>query len=101
MAWESSNRRANLPKNWGALRQAVVERDRGRCQWPLPFGNETCGNREQLEVDHKRDPDDHSMSNLWTLCHDHHARKTSGESIAAKPKREAKKRRVEAHPNQR
>lgn len=97
MTWASSNRRASLPKNWGEIRGRVIARDKAVCQWPLPFGG-TCGNPAN-EVDHKNKPNDHTLGNLWLLCHDHHARKTQAEAQAARGRYEPKRIERYEHPN--
>jgi hypothetical protein len=54
------------------------------------------------DVDHVRPGDDHSLSNLRSLCKMHHARKSAGEggaAMQAKRRQQRKKlTRVEAHP---
>ncbi len=58
-----------------AVRRAVWERDRGRCQWPLDSGGR-CGSTHLLELDHidpwARDGRP-SEANLRLLCHSHNA----------------------------
>jgi 5-methylcytosine-specific restriction protein A len=97
MVWASSNRGASLPNNWGEIRGRVIARDQGVCQWPLPFGGK-CGNQAN-EVDHKDDPADHRLGNLWLLCHDHHARKTQIEARNARGRLESKRIDRYSHPN--
>lgn len=76
MAWEGSDRRERLPEDWYARRGRVLKRDDHRCTWRLPSGKR-CPRTTELEVDHVREGDDHSESNLRTLCAAHHTRKTS------------------------
>ncbi|QPB09759.1 HNH endonuclease [Streptomyces phage Shaeky] len=82
MAWSTSNRRSELPRNWDALRKRVIRRDMGMCRGVLDEGA-LCGN-PGTEVDHIRPGDDHTLGNLQLLCHTCHARKTHAESRAAR-----------------
>lgn len=89
MGWERSNRRSRLPSDWRARRLKVLDRDGRRCQWNL--GDRLClepGN----EVDHIRPGDDHSYSNLHTLCREHHKDKTQFESWDALRRKRAQSR---------
>lgn len=97
MAWEGSDRRDRLPADWPKLRSKALERDGKRCRWILP-SRKRCP-RPATDVDHVRPGDDHSLSNLMSLCHDHHERKTSFDNRRAKGKIKASKRRPpEDHP---
>ncbi|QPB09833.1 HNH endonuclease [Streptomyces phage Shady] len=82
MAWHSSNRRSELPPNWGTLRQRVIRRDKGLCQGVLDTGG-LCGH-PGTDVDHIRPGNDHSLSNLQLLCPWCHKRKTQAESAQAR-----------------
>ncbi|QPB09603.1 HNH endonuclease [Streptomyces phage Sycamore] len=82
MAWASSNRRSELPPNWGAIRARVIRRDRGSCQGVLSEGA-LCGH-PGTEVDHIRPGSDHTLGNLQLLCAWCHKRKTQAESQAAR-----------------
>ena len=97
--WRGSDRRSRLPANWPQLRARVLRRDKHRCTWIE--NNERCPNKA-TDVDHRRAGDDHSESNLRSLCADHHKRKSGQEgaaAIAAKRKKNAQKfRRDEPHP---
>lgn len=97
MAWSSSNRRASLPKDWPAIRQRVIKRDQGVCQWPLPFGGK-CANPAN-EVDHKKNAHNHGLDNLWLLCTTHHERKTQTEALAGRTRYEPKRINRYEHPN--
>ena len=79
MAWETSNRRGRLPRDWEARRRIVIARDRGRCQ--ATIGGAQCSS-EGTEVDHICAGDDHSLTNLQLLCKACHAWKTRGEAVA-------------------
>ncbi|MFG3405650.1 HNH endonuclease [Streptomyces sp. NPDC048142] len=82
MAWSTSNRRSELPRNWEAIRQRVIRRDRGLCRGVLSEGA-LCGH-PGTEVDHVRPGDDHTLANLQLLCSWCHRRKTQGESARAR-----------------
>lgn len=88
--WSRSNRKSRLPGNWKTLRREVLERDGRRCQWNL--GDRLCLAAAN-EVDHIRPGDDHSKSNLHSLCRDHHREKTQYESWDALRKKRAEVRR--------
>lgn len=101
--WHSSDRKWELPPDWTAIRNRVLRRDGYRCRWILPSGKRcprgrTTGHR--LEVDHRGDPMNHSEANLQTLCVEHHARKTHGESKEARVLPPVE-RRTEKHPSER
>lgn len=97
MAWESSDRRAGLPANWGTLTREVWKRDRGQCTWRLPSGKR-CP-RKGADVDHRNGRDDHSLRNLQLLCRAHHDKKTQAEARWGRMKRkQGRKRRQERHP---
>lgn len=102
--WASSNRRAELPANWPAIRRAVIRRARGQCEWvgppiidnaalpdnhpatirdhPRPSVDHRCTNRG-TDVDHRNDPTDHNVQALQLLCPTHHKLKTQSEARAA------------------
>lgn len=91
MPWTTSNRRAELPANWPAIRQAVIARDRGICQ--------QCGD-PGTDVDHIHGKHDHRLENLQLLCgrgsrNDCHGRKTQAQANTARPRQ---KRAPERHP---
>ncbi|HEX6968620.1 MAG TPA: HNH endonuclease [Micromonosporaceae bacterium] len=92
--WHGSNRRAELPPDWPAIRARIWARDHGRCQWPTDTGPCHWPGRD---VDHRADPHDHSDTNLWVLCGWHHDRKTAAEGNAAR-RRFSTKRPPEPHP---
>jgi len=98
-AWEGSDRRSRLPDNWESLRRDVLERDGGRCRWIE--GGRRC-NAPATDVDHIRPGDDHSPSNLRSLCGPHHQVKSSREgafALARKRKQIRQRfRRNEQHP---
>lgn len=94
--WEGSDRRSRLPPNWSELVNKVWKRDKGQCMWRLPSGSR-CP-RPGSDVDHRRNDDDHSMSNLQLLCRHHHDKKTARESWLGKKKRRPSRRPEERHP---
>lgn len=96
--WEGSDRRSRLPADWDQRVKAVKERDGGRCRWKLPSGAR-CP-RRGTDVDHKRNDDDHDLSNLQLLCRDHHNKKTAIESWRAKKskRKPGRERPTEQHP---
>ena len=99
MAWNTSNRRARLPKNWAAIRAAVLKRDGYRCCHVRTDTGLRC-TEAATEVDHIKAGDDHSEGNLQSLCVWHHARKSSREGASARLQRPAvsRKRPPERHP---
>jgi len=94
--WTGSNRRRTLPANWDKIRTAILRRDHGRCTWTTNTG--PCG-QPATDVDHiNRNGGDHP-GNLRSLCHPHHARKSSAEGNAARAERKKLRLRpVEPHP---
>jgi 5-methylcytosine-specific restriction protein A len=97
MAWESSDRSDRLPPDWKNLVAQVWKRDKGRCTWKLPSGAR-CP-RKGADVDHRKNNDDHRLSNLQLLCRHHHDKKTQREAIFGKRKKRAvRARREERHP---
>lgn len=91
--WAGSTRRDELPADWPAIRDAVLERDHHRCRWFE--GGRYCA-RWANQVDHIRPGSDHSPTNLQALCADHHAIKSSREGNAAP--RVTRWRPAERHP---
>ena len=86
--WNGSTRRSRLPKNWPALRTAVMRRDRGICY--------VCGGPGADTVDHVEQGDDHSMGNLAAI-HDRtpphcHRAKSAAEGHAGLARQRAKGR---------
>ena len=98
MAWETSDRRSRLPSNWDELVRAVWKRDKGQCTWKLPSGKR-CP-RKGADVDHRKNNDDHSLSNLQLLCRAHHDKKTQREAWFGRQKKKSPRRRrpEEPHP---
>lgn len=80
----ATNRAEELPPDWPAIRQAVLERDGFQCVWKMPSGVR-CPN-DATDVDHIGSRHNHSMRNLRSLCSPHHAKRTAiqGAAEAAK-----------------
>jgi 5-methylcytosine-specific restriction enzyme A len=98
--WAGSDRRSRLPKDWPRIRNRVLKRDGKRCTHINDDGVR-CPD-PATDVDHIVPGDDHSESNLRSLCEWHHRIKSGregGAARAAKLKRNASKfKRVERHP---
>lgn len=94
--WASSNRRGRLPANWPRIRKQVLTRDRHQCQARNEDG--TPCSLPATDVDHIQPGDDHSLTNLQSLCAWHHKRKTAAEAAAARPQYAPRKRPAEKHP---
>jgi 5-methylcytosine-specific restriction endonuclease McrA len=80
-AWAGSTRKQTLPVDWDRLRRAVLKRDGHRCRW---MDNGQRCNQPATDVDHIKDRNDHSMSNLRSLCGPHHLKRTSQQAYEAK-----------------
>ena len=88
MAWESSNRRARLPRDWAKRRELVKQRANGKCEAKQ---HEPECDGYGTDCDHIRQGDDHSLANLQWLSGPCHKAKT----IADRPTR---RRPPEQHP---
>jgi len=97
MAWAGSTRRSRLPSDWPTIRGRILRRDGHRCTW-IDRGRRCTA--EATEVDHRRNGDDHSDTNLRSLCEPHHARKSAAEGGRAPHKRNQhlRLRPTEPHP---
>ena len=94
MAWDTSDRRARLPRNWPTLRRAILKRDRGVCQLRHPG----CLIRA-TEVDHIVAGDNHAPGNLRALCSSCHKGVTAVQAKTAQAAvRTRGKRDAEPHP---
>lgn len=82
MPWDTSDRKAELPRDWEQIRKRVGDRDRWLCQWPRSVRG-ICGS-QATDCDHKLDPHDHRDESLWMLCGWHHKQKTQQESADAR-----------------
>ena len=87
MAWVTSNRRSQLPKNWSQIVKKILHRDGHRCQYVGAY-QEQCVD-PATEVDHidQNRNWDHSGNNLQALCEYHHAVKSSREGQEALQKK--------------
>lgn len=115
MAWETSNRRDRLPKNWIRIRIDVLRRDSPTgsskdavCQHLRydryerdPVTGEVkylkCG-LPANQVDHIERGDDHSPGNLQSLCEWHHNQKSASEGHAARAAKKLGKKPLKRHP---
>lgn len=79
--WANSQRGAELPANWPALRAATFERDGHQCTWHDQ--HQRCAGPAD-ECDHVGDSHDHSLSNLRALCAYHHSKRTSTQGNTAR-----------------
>lgn len=95
MAWEGSTRHARLPADWRTRRARVLKRDDYRCV-AVEDGHR-CS-EVATDVDHIVRGDDHRETNLQSLCHWHHARKTAAEAAEARRPRPSALRPREPHP---
>ena len=103
MSWESSDRRERLPADWAQRVRRVKDRDGWRCRWILPSGKRCPRGRatgHRLDVDHRRNDDNHDLENLWCLCEDHHKSKTQKEALAGR-RLPPPRKRSDPHPSER
>lgn len=92
--WRGSNRNTRLPNDWNTRRQRVFKRDGYVCQ----LAYEGC-TYDAEECDHVINNDDHTLSNLQSVCGSCHSIKSSLEGQAAMRKQRAmEKREKEKHP---
>ncbi|MEV7007549.1 hypothetical protein [Streptosporangium sp. NPDC051022] len=97
---KTSRRSAPRPKGWKKIRERIIRRDNGVCQW-IDHTGHMCGTPGR-NVDHKvpahlggTDDD----TNLWLLCDPHERHKTATEAgQASAAKRIPKRRPSEKHP---
>lgn len=91
-AWRTAPR----PRGWKTLRAQVLERDGNQCTW-IDDG-QRCTN-EGTDCDHIGDPEDHTPTNLRTLCGYHHRKRTALQARAARGPMEPRARpKPAAHP---
>lgn len=77
MGWKAvSRRRGELPADWVRLRERVLARCGGWCEWSLG-----CGERAS-HVDHIDRFGGHELSNLRGLCAHHHMVRTGRDGVA-------------------
>ncbi len=98
--WVDSGRRHELPPKWAAIRRRILRRDEHRCTVRNVY-DERCS-EPATDVDHIRPGNDHSDSNLRSVCEWHHNRKSGREGAAARAanwrRNDRKYRRSETHP---
>jgi 5-methylcytosine-specific restriction endonuclease McrA len=80
--WVGSTRKGRLPADWRTRRAHVLSRDHHLCQWVRVDTGGLCG-MLATDVDHINPGDDHSTTNLQSLCRYHHARKSASEGATA------------------
>ena len=118
--WIGSARRDDLPANWASeVVPFILDRDGHRCTWitghpdgdpaaylatlydprhQLRYDPDTrCVETSELEVDHAGERTDHRAEALRTLCHWHHAKRSSAQGNAAR-RRPSNRRKPEEHP---
>lgn len=94
-AWQGSDRRRRLPRDWPLIRRRILERDGYQCTWTDQ--GKRCP-EPATDVDHRHRGDDHSDANLRSLCSWHHARKSGREGNAARRPVITARRPAERHP---
>lgn len=80
-AWSGSGRRRELPPDWRARRQQVLNRDGHRCTH-IDHGVRCPA--AATEVHHLGDKHDHRLEMLASLCAPHHRAETQAEAAAAR-----------------
>lgn len=98
MAWDNSDRRSELPKDWPRRRSFVLLRDEYRCTERDQY-DRRCS-RFATDVDHIQPGANHDPANLRSVCRHHHNQKSSQEGNAAR-RRFTKKHPKEKHPGMR
>lgn len=97
MAWDTSNRRAELPANWQQLRAQAKQRAHGICEHITDGARCT---RQGRELHHTGDKHDHSLDMLEWICTECHKRETWQQARAAQTAKyvTARRREPEGHP---
>jgi len=97
MAWGTSNRRSQLPRNWQQLRTAAKTRAGGICEHVTDGARCTTPGRE---LHHTGDNTDHRLEALEWICTDCHKRETQKQARASQTARyrDARRRTPETHP---
>lgn len=78
---KGSSRTYPLPDDWAIIKRAVKRRDKGVCQHILLSGRNAgkkCG-AKGTDVNHIKEPWNHSLENLELLCSWHHNEITGGQ----------------------
>jgi len=81
MGWETSTRRARLPKDWHRRRAIAKRNAGGQCQWVEQ--GQRCP-ATGTDCDHIQRGAGDDQANLQWLCRPHHNVKTKAEAQAAK-----------------
>jgi 5-methylcytosine-specific restriction protein A len=88
MSWNTSDRRARLPRNWAKLREQVKRRAGGLCQ--AKQHEPDCSGAGN-ECDHVINNDDHSLTNLQWLSGPCHRARTLQQATEARARRSRKR----------
>jgi 5-methylcytosine-specific restriction protein A len=92
--WIGSDRRKRLPPNWEKeIRPRILARDGYACTHIRQDTMRRCNDRAN-QVDHVVPGDDHSDSNLTSLCAYHHLKKSSSEGGRASSAARARRRKA-------
>lgn len=95
--WKDSTRRSELPRDWKQRAARVRKRDGFQCTESDENGRRCA--QPGRDVDHIVPGQDHSYSNLRTLCVDCHKAKTQREAAEGRAKARGRARYgVESHP---
>jgi 5-methylcytosine-specific restriction protein A len=89
--WTGSDRHDRLPPDWARRRARVLARDGRQCTHTRADTGLRCS-AIATDVDHVEPGDDHSDSNLTSLCHHHHLRKSGAEGGRASRQPTTKRR---------
>lgn len=97
MAWDTSHRRTQLPRNWEDLRRQARTRAHGICEHTT---NGTRCTHTGTELHHTGDNTDHRLETLEWICTNCHKQETQAQAQAARRATyiEARKRTPETHP---
>lgn len=79
--WKGSNRKADLPPYWDALRAATLRRARHKCEHTREDTGQPCGS-PATDADHivpHAEGGTDTLDNMQALCHYHHLRKSGRE----------------------
>ena len=94
--WAGSTRKQELPADWPTIRLTVLIRDGYHCQHVREDTGRRCG-MYATDVDHITPGSNHDPSNLQSLCHWHHLRKSGREGGLASQRARRRKTTFE-HP---
>lgn len=98
MGWETSDRRASLPRDWHRRRQRAKTRSGGQCEQVGSTGKR-CP-RPGTDAHHTGESDDHDEEKLQWLCRPHHDVQTNRQAKQSQHDKyvAAKRRKPESHP---